>query len=137
MTHGDHAVRALAERHDKAVGLVGRDKGLGHVGRLEVKAHVGLYSAEDLLHLRHEMVPLDADLLLESHGDCDDGFRFASNRIAEVTAVDGRELEVGLWHDTREEPDEDLVSVRTTFVDIVAGVAAEQSRYAQSYWDCI
>ena len=132
MTHGDHAVGALAERHDEAIGLVGRDKGLGHVGCLKVEAHVGLYGAEDLLHLRYEMVPLNADLLLESHRDGDDGFRFAGDGIAEVTAVDGRELEVGLGHDTREEPDEDLVSIRTTFVDIVAGVAAAQSRYAQA-----
>ena len=124
MTHGDHAVGALAERHDEAVGLVGGDKGLGHVGRLEVEAHVRLHGAEDLLHLRYEMVPLNADLLLESHGDGDDGFRFAGDGIAEVTAVDRRELEFGLGDDTREEPDEDLVGVGAAFVDIIAGVTA-------------
>ena len=125
VTHGDHAVGALAERHDEAVRLIGGDKGLGHVGCLEIEAHVRLYSAEDLLHLRYEMVPLDAYLLLESHGDGDDGFRFAGDRIAEVTTADRRELEIGLRHDTREEPDEDLVSVGATFVDIVAGVATQ------------
>ena len=120
--HGDHAVRALTERHDKAVGFVIGNEGFGHIGGLQVEAHIFLHLPEDTFHLGDEPVPLNTDLLFVRHGDGDDGFGFTGNSVAEVAAVDRGEVQFGLRPYAGKEPDDELVGVGTAFIDVIAGV---------------
>ena len=130
--HGDHAVRTFAEGHDKAIRLLVRDEEFRHVGRLELKAHVFLYLAEHPFHLCYEMVPFDTYLLLEGHRNNEYGLCFAGNGVAEVAALDRRQMQFRLRPYTRQEPHEQLIRVRTTFVNIIARVTTKQSRHRET-----
>ena len=132
MAHGNHAVRAFAECHDEAVRLVCGDERLRHVGCLQLELHLFLHLAEHTFHLGYVVVPLDADLLFVSHRDGDDRLRLAGYRVAQVTAVDGCQLDLRLRPYTGEEPYQKLVGVRAALVDIVARVTTHESAYREA-----
>ena len=118
--HRHHTMRASIERLDKHLGFVRRNKQLWHIGCLQMHKEVLLYIANLRFNSSNIMVEHHADILFVSHRNSDDCLRLASNRIAEVTAVDSSELHISSLHHLIEETHEDLIGIATTFVDVIA-----------------
>ena len=111
------------KKEEEAFGICLRDKLLRHIGRLKGHEEVLLYVANLRFDSSDIVIKHHADILFIRHRNSDDSLCLASNSVAEVTAVNGSELEsdwrLAIGNEAIEETHENLIGIATTFINVI------------------
>ena len=126
MAHGYHPVRCRIEGTDERTGHSIFNHELGCIGRSNIYRHIRVHATQLGSHIGSKVVDLGPDslLILGIHGNHRHGL--ARYGVAQVTAVDGTQVNLVTLHAQPQEAGQQFVGIAAAQVNIATRVAAQQ-----------